>query len=203
MEVGILTNGANMRHLVVVRFQFEEVTPERLDLFRVMLESLENQSDKNFQVIVFSNPEHDEIIQDLTFLHLEFIHWEMPRKKGYIAPFDFPFNADILTRIDCDDFVSEDFIEYSNSRYNDESVLYAFVPNKIYKGREYRMGKKYHEKKTPMFLSLTNPKVFIFKESHLNMWKYADRTELVFGKAWMNVHDNNALTKMKPNDTLI
>jgi len=203
MVVGILTNGANMKHSVILRFWFDDVSG-RLGLLRGTLQSLEEQSDRNFTVYIICKEHHAKQVQDLTCLTLQFIHYEMPKNDmGYISPFSISHEADIQTRIDCDDLVDPEFIRYVNSRYNDESVLYAFVPDKIYKGKYYKMGKVYTEKKTPMFLSLTNPKVFIYSDSHIRMWKYADRVELVYGMAWMNIHDNNARTKLNHNDTLI
>jgi hypothetical protein len=118
---------------------------------------------------------------------------------------------EIQTRHDCDDFMSNNYIEKIQSIHEDKkkksgevSLIIHFQPTKLdfHTKKEYRMG-KYNEKRNSMFLSLcqTNITKSIFEYKHGEMYKAAK--EVIFideDYVKLIAHGNNTLTRINPNE---
>lgn len=207
-----------MKHAIITRFDFPTNDPtitNRLKIFQEqLLNSLNNQTNQNFELWVRCNKEHEHLIKELnpriqTFQYKK-IGEPHPKyaKRPALEPFDTQGfeNYDVLTRLDTDDSVREDFVARIQEEYNKSSgvpTILSFLPYRkdLKTGELYRSKKNpYSNTKTTAFLSFLNPTQFIYKDSHLRMWKYADETITIpEGYAFIGIHQNNSTTRINLN----
>jgi hypothetical protein len=197
-----------IRHAIIVRMNYSERNAfnKALSLFkRNLLFCLEHQEEQSFDLMVGCNDrDREEVISASDKIVIDTFTFPLRIKKnGAVKPFEVEGFEDfhIQTRLDYDDMISPNFtkrvIEEYNAVQGNESLILSFQPIKLdLYSPEAKSMKPYHDKKCSMFLSWINPKKFIFCDSHLTMWKYADRVKHIDeGYAWLVVHEDNTLTR--------
>jgi hypothetical protein len=198
-----------INHVILTRMNFkdEDLLKKYLKVTKsTLIPCLKSQTNKNFVWAIITN------IKILPLLKEELNHEFIP----FHSILDFnnfvkENKIEIQTRHDCDDFMSNNYIEKIQSIHEDKkkksgevSLIIHFQPTKLdfNTKKEYRMG-KYNEKRNSMFLSLcqTNITKSIFEYKHGEMYKAAKEVILIDeGYVKLIAHGNNTLTRINPNE---
>lgn len=210
-----------MKHAIIIRFLFKdniESFDERLKMFKCnMIESLTKQTVQDFDLYVLCNESHNSTVQEL-WSKIRVINNERVLNQltesindGKCSMYILEHfsirgfkDYDILTRVDSDDRVREDFVEHIHSeyyKYKDDCVVLSFTPIwlELSTNKKYVSGNvKYHNRFTSMFSSVINPSSFIYCDNHIDLWKQVDRVVTVDeGYCYLCVHNYNLSTKIK------
>jgi hypothetical protein len=214
-----------MTHALIIRFHYKVDDPRfewRYQYFkRTVLPRILEQSYSNFDICIWCNPEHDTLFKVLhkriKVFHVKGDRQNYKQINGKRYFYDFASwedvenleKYDIQTGIDSDDLISKDFIKeierlvyvHKCAGNGDKKLHISFQPELfIWKtGKTERITQRYHKKKGSAFLSLYQPNkndyVFLYCDSHLRMWKYADESITVpSGFCWATVHEINEST---------
>lgn len=211
-----------MIHHVITRMAFKPEDPQwewRLAFYRSMvLPRFLRQTDQNFEIWLRCYPAHNEVVDAL--------HPKVHPYQGYgiedeimgIAKTCQNHNiprSHIQTRVDCDDLVSPDFISRIHaevSRQPDKPLIISFQPWKLdlYTLTRYRMGQRYHEQSTSMFLALYQPdieggnywNIYYSKHGHLakELGEPVRVVTIPEGYCDMVIHDKNMATSILNGD---
>lgn len=198
-----------MNHILLTRVNFgdKELMAKYLEVTKsILIPSLKNQTNKKFVWAIYTNKNDIDFLKnELDYDFLPFTSMEDYKKYVKLE------NIEIQTRHDCDDYMSEDYIDkiqnifYSKKKDNDDvNCIIHFQPTKFdfISKKEYKMG-RYHDKRNSMFLSLcqSNNKNGIFDEKHGDMYKITQDITLVDeGYVKLVIHGNNKLSTLNKND---
>lgn len=191
---------------VVTRCWYKNTIPDiRIKLFNELyFPALRNQIDNDFNVVLLVY-EHNmkQIISEVDMLGVNVIFSCVNEKD--IDDLRHPYNcgSNIQIRIDCDDFVSPEYISTIKDIFKnckDKNAILNFQPWKYdYFTKEvYPRGRDYNIDKPSMFLSLyqTDPKIGVYKYPHTKFHKYIKKSYYINKKGYCNlvVHSDNTLT---------
>lgn len=205
-------NRLPMTHIVITRMLYKSGFEERLKFFKkTLLPSLAKQKNQNFDIGVLCAPEHKKQVEDLGLIAFHRKDGSYGKKRGKYwgsrAKWDditLEKKYDIQSNIDSDDEVSEDYIDIVQKHcVGKRSIHIHFHPVLVdWKTKEEKLIRKKHgPERGSAFYSLYQPYkknyIYIGQDSHRNMPKYADKTILIQGHTWVNVHDNNDSTTLK------
>jgi hypothetical protein len=203
-----------MKHIIITRCNFKDefLFQKYFEVMkRAYIPSVINQSCKDFKLFIHTNkelPHHLELIREQFSGSDVDLDLKLTGFKEYVVREKY----NIQTRHDCDDFMYPNYIEAIHDMYDreiknhDEFLIHA-QPTKLnfYTMVEYFSG-TYKPTSTSMFLSLCQKNVSknILQEQHS---KFPSIVPNVFslgtGFVKLIIHDNNKLSKIKPNDKKI
>lgn len=188
----------------------------------MVLPRILNQTVKDFDIYVRCNPWQVDDVKELDprikilMVERERVDYKTHGGKKYFVDF-IPWKQvlgmkkyEIQSGLDSDDLIAPDYMqtvreyieEYKNVGKPKSSVHVSFQPQIFdLKTLSVRpIGTTYTPTKGSAFLSLyqpekTEPYRFIYEESHLKMWKFADHSVVVQeGQCWATVHRVNEST---------
>lgn len=200
-----------MKHVIVTRCKFNK-EEDFENYFKVMekiyIPAINSQKNKNFSIALICKENHFEIIKKLIDGKINLLRFEDTKTdyKEYVIK----NNIQIQTRHDCDDFMSEDYIEFIQKNYNDnknkyESFILNFHPTKFdfETNKEYSHARDY-SKVCSMFSSLIQQKVNhgVFDVVHDRLNTITKNIIYIPAKGQVKlvVHGKNKLSKINPND---
>lgn len=170
----------DMKHIVITRINFEDknLMGKYLKICReIFIPSLKKQTNKNFDLGIICKTTDVEFLKK----ELDINFFNFPDNNTF---FDFIVKNgyQIQTRHDCDDWMSEDYIdkiqnEYKNNNKKHSSFLIQAQPKKfMYKTNEEFSIAKYHNKRCSMFLSLCQKEIknHIFERKHGQMYEITE-----------------------------
>jgi glycosyltransferase involved in cell wall biosynthesis len=167
-----------------------------------------SQTNKNFSIAFIINEKHITKIKELFPDNIKILFFNNIN-EDYLKYIKLN-NVEIQTRHDCDDWMSNDYVEtiqktfYENIEKFDSLVIQTqpykleFNTNKI-----FSMGFKYNESKTSMFISLCQKKCVnsVFKEKHSLMYQLVKKViNLGNGYNYLTIHGNNKLSNVLKGD---
>lgn len=200
-----------MKHIVVTRINFTDIELFK-KYYNMMVEfyvpSINSQINKNFEVGFIINPIH---ISEIKFkLDVPVRYFE---SKNDFNNYCKNENINIQTRHDCDDWMSYEYIETIQKKYNELIGNYDkfVIHSQIYKldsknGNLYKMSWEYTDKLNSMFLSLCQKNVenSVLDKKHSEMHLIVDKVvTLGYGLTRLVIHEDNKLSDIKPSDRLV
>lgn len=201
-----------MKHIVITRMNFED--DELFDhYFQIMKKtfapSINSQKNKNFELVLNINPKHIELVKPYFQQTTNFFH-SIEEIKKYCSDQNF----EIQTRHDCDDWMSDDYIDKIQELYNskisthDKFIIHSKVEKlNFYTGEIHKHGTSYENNNfISMFLSLCQQNVehFVYDKNHRFMNEITPNVYLLDGGyTRLVIHEKNKFSKINPNDKFI
>jgi len=200
-----------MKHIVVTRINFTDIELFK-KYYNMMVEfyvpSINSQINKNFEVGFIINPSH---ISEIKFkLDVPVRYFD---SKNDFNNYCKNENINIQTRHDCDDWMSYEYIETIQKKYNELIGNYDkfVIHSQIYKldsknGDLYKMSWEYTDKLNSMFLSLCQKNVenSVLDKKHSEMHLIVDKVvTLGYGLTRLVIHGDNKLSDIKSSDRLV
>jgi len=194
-----------MKHSILTRINFTDLT--LLDQYlkvtkKVLIPALKSQTNKNFDLIVITNPE----IVDLLRSELDY-PFTAVYGNGRCYSYLLDNKINIQTRHDCDDYMSPDYVQKIQETYlithkkYDKFIIQAQPTQLIYQTGEETSLKLYSSRRCSMFLSLcqTNVTNHVLERKHLQMYEIASHViTLPTGYTkWLIHGKNQSLLKKK------
>jgi len=198
-------------HLIAMRMSYsdDELFQRRLEISKkTFIPSILKQINKNFIVACISNEHHRETIKDSfgdSDVKILFFN-----SSGEVKKYVIENNIKIQSRIDDDDIIVPEYIDiiqriyYENIKTYDKFLTqtqpYKFL---IDKNEHYKMGLRYDNEKTSMFLTLNQLKVtdFIMDKPHNKMGLLVDKViSTDEGMCKLVIHENNKLSTVLEGD---
>ncbi len=194
-----------MKHILVTRCNFnsDEKFERYLDQIKnYYVPSINSQKNKNFEIALVSTESHFEIVRSMIDKQIKMKRFTDAKKdyKEYVVK----NNYTIQTRHDCDDIMSEDYIDHIQKLYFENEKKYNkfilnFHPNKfvVSTKEEYKHQRDY-SKVCSMFSTLIEKKVengiMDFKHDNLNK---ITKNIVYVNKPYVKlvIHENNLLSK--------
>ena len=205
-----------MKHAVIVRFYYEKENESfnfRLNLFKNnMLKCIFNQTNQDFEFYIVCHPQHNKLFTNINSKIKTINTSGVVKPNGMVLRAYFNLEQfekyNIVTRVDSDDLISDDFIETIVSYYNPDDktpTLIHFDPIWL----DYELNKqyipkknKYNDKFTSMFCSFINPTHFVYNIEHIYLGQYAKKIiKIPYGKCWLVVHGHNDTTHLNNKTT--
>lgn len=202
-----------MKHVIVTRCKFDnELLFEKYFemMKRYYVESINNQTNKNFMIALIANKNHFDIIRQVIDKKIEMVRFE--DKIGDYNEFIKKFENTLQTRHDCDDIMSNNYIEkiqnlYGQNKNKFDKFILNFHPTKFVDSdqKEYTHSRDY-SRVCSMFSTLIQKKtdngVFDVMHDHLSR---ISRNIIYIKEPYVKlvIHGNNALSKLNPNDKLL
>lgn len=202
------------KHVVVTRMLYKHEFDflKRLELYKkTAYTSLITQNNKNFDIAVLCNPEHDKHLISLGIIpfHRKDGHFGEKTLAGWHTFVDWS-NIEglekyyIQSNLDSDDEVTSDYVDkVQNLLYGNKRIHLHFQPKlRDYKTKEEKeMKTKYDINRGSAFFSLYQPEeegyIYLGCDSHRDMVKYADKSILVNGFCFVNIHADNDTSSMR------
>ena len=201
------------KHVVVTRMLYEHKKDflERLELYKeTALKSLQNQKNKDFDIAVLCNSDHDKYLKSLGIIpfHRKDGLFGEKTAKGWHSFVDLSGIEGldkyyIQSNLDSDDEVLPEYIDkVQELLLGNKKIHLHFQPMlRDYKTKEEKeMATKYSNDCCSAFFSLYQPVeegyIYLGCDSHKNMSKYADKTILLNGFCFVNIHDDNDTSSM-------
>jgi len=189
-----------MKIAIITRFCYKEkLTESRIKLFQDnFIECMKSQTNKAFDVYVICETLYGDIAHPENLAVIEAMNWD-GLNVSFSAP--EPFTNDIEVRLDSDDRVTNNFVEflYQVAEKN-ENILVSFKPIKVYKGIHYKHERDYSNNCGSMFLALIQRGVKnkgVYDRPHCAMAGYVGNVMTVpEGYCFLNIHDDNMTSKM-------
>jgi hypothetical protein len=171
--------------------------------------SINSQKNKNFELALNINPKHIELVRPYFEQNINFFH-NMEEIKKYCSDQNF----EIQTRHDCDDWMSDDYIDKIQEVYNskisthDKFIIHSKVEKlNFYTGEIHKHGTSYENNNfISMFLSLCQKNVehFVYDKNHRFMNEITPNVYLLDGGyTRLVIHEKNKFSKINQNDKFI
>lgn len=187
-----------MNHIIISRLNFtdRDLLNKYLEITKkVLIPALNSQKQKNFTWALLTNANDAPYLQrELKFPFVPIYGVQMLLKHCMAN------NFTIQTRHDCDDYMSENYVEAIQNTYKANINKYkTFIVHTQPIKRIYQTGVEtplapYHDKRCSMFLSLCQSSVnhHVFEKKHGSMYELSDHViNLGTGyNKWM-IHGNN------------
>jgi hypothetical protein len=205
-----MVKNENIKHCIVTRFSYsdEDLFNVRLSIMvDTLIPNLKSQTNQNFDWVVISKPQHDNIIQNVYPKKVNFVRDSVDLKEFLISN-----KYTIQTRHDSDDIMGDDYVQkiqedfLTNSQL-DHPFLIHFQPIKFdyFTKKKYKMKIQYQERNsTSAFISLCpqNTNMTIWDKTHTTWVGYVktiirNKTE---GCVWATCHSNNTTTAINKGD---
>lgn len=205
-----MSTSNNIKHCIISRFSYsdEELFKIRLDvMLKTLIPNLKSQTNQNFDWVIISKPNHDEVIQKLYNKKINFV-----RDSEDLKNFLITNKYTIQTRHDSDDIMCDDYIQkiqddYITNSHLDHPFLIHFQPIKFdfFTKKKYKMKIQYKERNsTSAFISLCpqNTNMTIWDKTHTTWVGYVktiirNKTE---NCVWATCHSNNTTTAINNGD---
>lgn len=200
-----------MKHIIVTRCKFskEEVFK---NYFKVMektyIPSINSQTNKNFSIGLICNENHFDIIKNSINPQIKLIRFSEV-KKDY-REYVINNQITIQTRHDCDDYMSSNYIEFIQNKYEENKKKYNdfilnFHPTKfIFENKKEFSHSRDYSKVCSMFSTLIQNRVTngIHDVVHDHLKQFTKNIIYIppSGIVKLVIHGNNTLSKLNPND---
>jgi hypothetical protein len=185
-----------MKHAIITRFKFDEDNFELMqhyvDVCKVILiPQLNKQTNKNFDWLVYTNPNHDDWIKE----HL----------TGYTYTIIHDLNSDMSeynmqTRHDIDDWMHDSYVQSLQESVEiykyDKCLIHVNLILADYYTKQTMLYPVWHSKKTSQFLTMyqkdIDTKLHVYMDEHTKMWQYVPNViELPIGLCMQVKHGKN------------
>jgi len=207
-------NDTKLKTAVVVRSWYNtKITKLRLELMqKYLINSLASQTDRNFEVHLICHEKTVDKIKKLDWKGLNTVFvlsangshskGKSVAVKVFENSKDYNCGANIQIRMDNDDFVRQDFIQFVKSTFKNwgyTDMLLTFHPTKfIHKtGEQYFSQKHYGRAHPSMFLAIyqDKPKIGVYQDMHGRMAKYFPKGVKIneLGLCNIVIHTENVL----------
>jgi hypothetical protein len=190
----------SVKTAIITRFCYKEkLTQKRLSLFTEnFISCMKSQTVKDFDVYVICEELYGETAHPENLQLIKSLNWE-GLNVFFSAP--EPFIYDIEVRLDSDDRVLDNFVEFLHSvAENNENILVSFKPIKVHKSVMYKHERDYSDNCGSMFLALIQRGVKnkgVYDRPHCAMAGYVGNVLTVKeGYCFLNIHDDNMTSKM-------
>lgn len=213
-----------MKHIITTRVKFNDDGLFN-QYFEVMkktyIPSISRQTNKNFKLGIIANEQHRQIIREsipsdieIIFFKSETIDIHNMNDEEIYENYIVKENINIQTRQDCDDWMSDNYIEKIQEKYleninNNESFIIDTQPLKLdyNTGEVYQLGFIYNKNMCSMFLSLCqkNCKTSVFEKKHSEMGQVGITGYFKLDGIFTNlvIHNSNKLSKIIKSDLLL
>jgi hypothetical protein len=207
-------NDKEIKHIIVVRMKYSDNDKfiERDNIRELtFIPSILNQINKNFKIAFIINPQHQDIINkyfknknfDILFFN----------NSDEVREYCITNNFNIQTRIDDDDIFSVEYVDIIQKMFIQKINLHGkfLIQSQPYKflmenNEYYKMGLRYNNKLTSMFLTLCQSNVdsFIMDKPHNKMHEIVDDVFLTDeGICSLVIHGSNNVSNLKKYDKSI
>lgn len=207
------------RIAVITRLHYDEGNPKfekRLQMYKnYALASLLSQTDQDFDIWVWCEPWHDELVKAI-HPRINVFHAEWKKRPGKVHQFFIDYTPMSKTQgfpkyatqlgLDSDDELMPKAIETVRPFLEGSRKAISFQPTKVdlATGKKYRMKSYRRRDKIAPIFAIYQPRgefLFIYEHGHYSGMplKFPERIHLD-QLAHLNVHDDNASTKVVLNE---
>ena len=201
-----------MKHVIITRLLYpvgDRRFKKRFDMYQRLYDSLQAQTNQNFDIAVLCNRQHAPLFHGLGVIPFfvrdnwtgqrEGKYWNCKTDWDNLVGLDM---YDIQSNIDSDDYVTEVYVDkIQEVCKGDESIHVHFQPmlHEYATGIIKPMKNTYDENNGSAFKSLYQPNkdnyIYIGQDGHRRMQQYAKKTILFpQGFAFVGIHDDNDST---------